>query len=190
LEVIAKLRDEVNEFFSQDNGTRFLTMAFEEVLFPVLFASKKKYVGIAHEHKPSFAKPLDLAELLAKYKKEIATKFPEYATDQILNAADDALIARRKKQFFIRGLDVVKRGMPNFAKEIILDILEEMVAITNTRELLHIVSDKIRNIYARKWNSPSMMYKFVMTDQYKPHKKNQKMHVFVQRMADLYNVSV
>jgi len=190
LEVIAKIRDEINEYFSKDNGTNFLTMAFEEVLFPVLFASKKKYVGIAHEHHPSFAKPLNISELEYKFSEEIKIKFPEYTTEQIKNAVDDAIINKRKKQFFIRGLDVVKRGMPNFAKEIILDILEQMVAIDNIRELYDIVCDKINQIYKTEWNHPELLYKFIMTDQFKPHKKNQKMHVFVKRMFDEYNIIV
>jgi DNA polymerase elongation subunit (family B) len=192
LEVIAVVRNEVNEYFHFDNGTRFLTMAFEEVLFPVFFASKKKYVGIAHEHRPSFAAPLNLADLSQKYAKELVLKNKELMADnaQLQNAIDNAIIAKRKKQFFIRGLDVVKRGMPNFAKEIVLDILEEMVAINNVREVADIVRDKVRDIYSRKWNDPALMYKFVMTDQFKPHKKNQKMHVFVGRMAQEHRVEI
>jgi DNA polymerase elongation subunit (family B) len=173
LEVIAKIRDEVNKFFTQDNGTNFLTMAFEEVLFPVLFASKKKYVGIAHEHHPSFNKPLDINLIKSKFIEEVRNKFSEYTPEQIQNTVDDLIIAKRKKQFFIRGLDVVKRGMPNFAKEIILDILEEMVNINNIQELYDLVCEKIKQIYNTEWNHPELLYKFIMTDQFKPHKKNQ-----------------
>jgi hypothetical protein len=53
-EVIKVLKDEVNRMFIDDNGTTFLKMAYEEVLFPVLFTSKKKYVGIPHISKPNF----------------------------------------------------------------------------------------------------------------------------------------
>ena len=190
LEVIVKIRDEVNEFYMKDNGTNFLTMAFEEVLFPVLFASKKKYVGVAHEHRPAFAKPLNVAELFKKYIDDYTTKFPEYTKEQVLNAADNAVIIKRKNQLFIRGLDIVKRGMPNFSKEIILDILEQMVDIHNTCELFDIVQNKICDIYSRKWNDPKLIYKFIMTDQYKPHKKNEKMHVFARRMLETYNVKI
>jgi hypothetical protein len=190
LKVIAKVRDDINEYFHKDNGTRFLTMAFEEALFPVLFASKKKYVGIAHEHHPSFAKPLDLHNLDDKYTKEFMIKFPEYTDEQIRNVVDDAIITKRKKQFFIRGLDIVKRGMPNFAKEIILNILERMVAIDNHQELFDIIKEDIRKIYSREWKDPKLMYKFIMSDQFKPHKNNVKMHVFVKRMAELYNIKI
>lgn len=44
----------VNDWFVQDNGTHFLKMAYEESLFPVLFAAKKKYVGIPHISEPNF----------------------------------------------------------------------------------------------------------------------------------------
>lgn len=40
---------QVNEFLKSDNGTRYLKMAYEEVLYPVVFLSRKKYYGIAHE---------------------------------------------------------------------------------------------------------------------------------------------
>lgn len=38
----------VNNALFEDNGTRYLKMAFEEVLFPVLFLCKKKYAGWPH----------------------------------------------------------------------------------------------------------------------------------------------
>ena len=56
---IDEVRDTVNDFFFKDNGTTFLTMAYEEVLWPVLFAAKKKYLGIPHEEIPNF-KPTKL----------------------------------------------------------------------------------------------------------------------------------
>lgn len=46
---VGSLQKKVNDFLEQDNGTKFLKMAYEEVLFPVLFAGKKKYCGIPHE---------------------------------------------------------------------------------------------------------------------------------------------
>ena len=54
---IQKLKDEVNAMFLADNGTKFLKMAYEEVLFPVLFTAKKKYVGIEHMSIPNFDEP-------------------------------------------------------------------------------------------------------------------------------------
>lgn len=56
---INPIRDGVNKAFVEDNGTQFLSMAYEEVLAPVAFTAKKKYFGIAHENIPNF-KPKDL----------------------------------------------------------------------------------------------------------------------------------
>ncbi|GES77180.1 DNA polymerase family B-domain-containing protein [Rhizophagus clarus] len=51
MEVMEKLRDEVNDFLRKDNGSSYLKMAYEEVLFLVVFTGKKKYYGIPHERK-------------------------------------------------------------------------------------------------------------------------------------------
>ncbi|HEY6534702.1 MAG TPA: DNA polymerase domain-containing protein, partial [Candidatus Nitrosocosmicus sp.] len=54
IRTICELRDKVNEYLENDNGTKYLRMEYEEVLFPVMFTGKKKYFGIAHEDKPNF----------------------------------------------------------------------------------------------------------------------------------------
>lgn len=51
---IKRINQIVNDEFFKDNGTKFLTMAYEEVLYPVAFTAKKKYFGIPHEHIPNF----------------------------------------------------------------------------------------------------------------------------------------
>ncbi len=53
-----KLRDEVNVFLKEDNRSHYLKMAYEEVLFLVVFTRKKKYYSIPHESKPNFNKEL------------------------------------------------------------------------------------------------------------------------------------
>ncbi len=57
--LVKSLSKEVNQFLVSDNGTRFLKMAYEEVLFPVGFLSRKKYYGIAHEGLVNF-KPSEM----------------------------------------------------------------------------------------------------------------------------------
>jgi len=54
MDVIKKLRDQINAYLRIKNGTSYLKMAYEEVLFPVCFAGKKKYFGIGHEDKVNF----------------------------------------------------------------------------------------------------------------------------------------
>lgn len=48
-EEIKELNTSVNNTLRLDNGTGFLKMAYEEVLYPTAFLARKKYYGIAHE---------------------------------------------------------------------------------------------------------------------------------------------
>src|SRR4051812_15714453 len=54
MEEIERLRDKVNDFLRNDNGSSYLKMAYEEVLFLVVFTEKKKYYGIPHRRQPNF----------------------------------------------------------------------------------------------------------------------------------------
>ncbi len=57
-EGVVEIRDRVNDYLLADNGTRFLTMDYEEVLYPAFFISKKMYMGTPHIEKINFlAKP-------------------------------------------------------------------------------------------------------------------------------------
>jgi hypothetical protein len=61
--VIERFCDEVNDFLRNDNGSSYLKMGYEEVLFPVVFTEKKKYYGILHTNKPNFNNKLFIQEL-------------------------------------------------------------------------------------------------------------------------------
>ena len=52
--IISNINKLVNDLLENDNGTKFLKMAFEESLFPCVFLAKKKYYGIPHISKPNF----------------------------------------------------------------------------------------------------------------------------------------
>ena len=54
MDELSILKNEVNLYLEQDNGTTFLNMAYEEVLCPVAFVGKKKYYGIPHENVINF----------------------------------------------------------------------------------------------------------------------------------------
>ena len=54
MEEMEKLRDGVNDFLRKDNGSPHLKMAYEKVLFSVVFTGKKKYYSIPHTNKPNF----------------------------------------------------------------------------------------------------------------------------------------
>ncbi len=51
---IKKINKYANECLKKDNGTEFLRLAFEEVIFPGVFLSKKKYYGLPHVSVPNF----------------------------------------------------------------------------------------------------------------------------------------
>lgn len=51
---IGKMRDLVNQKLFDNNQTPYLKMAYEEVLYPCAFLSKKKYYGIPHENVVNF----------------------------------------------------------------------------------------------------------------------------------------
>lgn len=56
---IEDIKIKVNDYLYKNNGTKYLKMSYEEVLYPLAFLSKKKYFGIPHETMPNF-KPRDL----------------------------------------------------------------------------------------------------------------------------------
>ncbi|CAI2185931.1 1715_t:CDS:2 [Funneliformis geosporum] len=57
--VMKSLCDQVNAYLRIKNSTSYLKIAYEEVLFPVCFAGKKKYFGRSHEDVVNF-RPNDL----------------------------------------------------------------------------------------------------------------------------------
>lgn len=53
-DLVKILSKEVNNYLISDNNTKFLKMAYEEVLYPVTFLSRKKYYGVAHKEIVNF----------------------------------------------------------------------------------------------------------------------------------------
>lgn len=54
IRALNQIRDEVNAFLRADNGSPYLKMDYEEVLYPVVFTGKKKYFGIPHLNEVNF----------------------------------------------------------------------------------------------------------------------------------------
>ena len=132
------IRDIVNQVFKDDNKTDYLTMAFEEFLFPSGFTAKKKYFGIPHVKNPIFG----------------------------------------LKNIFVKGLDIVKRGVSNFLKEICTDLMYECMDLENVFTIIELIKIKINHIYNRSWKIED----FIQSASYKPNKKNVKVLSFVARM--------
>lgn len=53
-DLVKDMAKQVNKFLMKDNGTKFLKMAYEEVLYPANFIRRKKYYGLAHEGLANF----------------------------------------------------------------------------------------------------------------------------------------
>src|SRR5690606_21734665 len=53
------IQKKVNDMLQQVSNTHFLSMSYEEFLYPVVFTAKKKYYGIPHEKIINF-KPKEL----------------------------------------------------------------------------------------------------------------------------------
>ena len=73
---MSELRGEVNDFLRKDNSSPYLKMAYEEVLFPVVFTGKKKYYGIPHTNKPNFNNKLFIrgVEIVKRGKSSLFCK--------------------------------------------------------------------------------------------------------------------
>jgi DNA polymerase elongation subunit (family B) len=124
-------------------------------------------------------------------KKDNGTKFLKMAYEEALFPA--AFLAKKKyygiphisvpnfqpKKLFIRGLEVKKRGVSDVLKKVCMSIMWDSVSLTNLYTLMELVHAKIDNIYSTKWDFND----FVMTDVFKPLKRNVKVHTFAGRMA-------
>ncbi|RHZ86734.1 hypothetical protein Glove_46g48 [Diversispora epigaea] len=70
---MGELRDEVNEFLKKDNGSTYLKMAYEEVLFPVVFTGgESKKVGDCMEY-PEVVKKLNKKIDIEYYLKKVVS---------------------------------------------------------------------------------------------------------------------
>ena len=138
MEELEGLRDKVNQHLREDNGTGRLRMAYEEVLFPVVFTGKKKYFGIPHEGMVNF-----------------------------------------RQKLFIRGIDVVKLGQTELAKQIGHRVMNAVVRVDNRRALITVVEDVLREAIEnpRQWSFDGSS-----SDAWKPHKDNKSVQRFIARM--------
>ncbi|HVE13715.1 MAG TPA: DNA polymerase domain-containing protein, partial [Elusimicrobiota bacterium] len=89
----------------------------------------------------------------------------------------------RPKDLFVRGIDAIKEGVPNFAREISYRVMWRSVALDNRLSLREIVEDVIRDALQRpeQWKFED----FVRSAAWKPDKKNQSVHLFMERMRAL-----
>lgn len=125
MENLDKLAIDVNNMLFGNNGTRFLNMAYEEVLYPVAMVGKKKYIGIPHQGIVNFS--------ICK---------PECTLEEFM----------KSKLLFIRGLEMKKRGGSEFMRINCYKIWKDAFCITNTETLKEIVERTMVEILRNEWD--------------------------------------
>lgn len=164
MEVLDKYKNEIGDLLYQDNGTRFLSMAYEEILFPYCLLGKKKYIGIAHVGVVN----LSICE-------------PNCSLDDFI----------KSKTLFIRGLELKKRGSSNLLKTVCYSLFKEAFSLDNEKTLKEIVESKLEYVSVSDWNPElfrkSAKYKPAGIDPIteKPKPGNITVKLFVERMKQL-----
>ncbi|RGB22618.1 hypothetical protein C1646_775809 [Rhizophagus diaphanus] len=88
MDVIKKLRDQINAYFRIKTSTSYLKIAYEKVLFPVCFTGKKKYLGIGHEDEVNF-RPDDLFKKGIDTVKQGKSQLLKFIGEKIMKEAMD-----------------------------------------------------------------------------------------------------
>lgn len=158
MEVMDNFKGEVNAMLRKDNGTPFLTMAYEEVLWPYAMVGKKKYLGVQHQG------IVNLGICMPECK-----------------VADFA----KSKSLFVRGLEIKKRGCSEFLKQNVFECLKDVFCITQTMTLREIFENKLATTLNRKWD-PSLFIKTAAYKEPKPGKPgNVTVKGFAARMREV-----
>lgn len=104
---IKKIQAGVNEWFLRDNGTEFLKMSYEEILFPVLFLAKKKYAGVPHISEPNFSRDVDLFIRGLELKKR-------GVSDLLKNVCNDILRKCVDSENILTVIEIVQNSIIDF----------------------------------------------------------------------------
>lgn len=166
---MAQLSEQLSDHMLEFNGTNFINLAYEEVLFPTGLLGKKKYFGTPHLKKVNFGfteASIDLIidDLVAN------GKFNELELNKIMTTV--------KLELFIRGIEVIKQGKAEVAKSIGTDVMKRAVSVLNNKSMMEIVESMVRDFYVTDHKPVD----FSLLGRYKPDKVNVPMHTFYKRM--------
>lgn len=173
---MSALRDLVNSRLAADNGTRYLSMAYEEVLCPSVFVGRKKYFGIPHMNIPNFAALLDFSRRL----------FAAYTAPPAAPPGDASA------GLFIRGIDIIKQGQSQLSvtigRRLIWELLAELVRDPRDARRGRGPLEIAERILVDATNRPDQwdFASFVQSAAYKPDKKNVAVLRFVERERVLH----
>jgi DNA polymerase elongation subunit (family B) len=158
METIDKFKDDVNTLLANDNGTGFLKMAYEEVLFPFAMVGKKKYIGIKHE---------GIVNLSAC--------MPDITPEAFM----------KSRTLFIRGLEIKKRGASQFLKINVYAALRDMFNLQTTQTMCEIFEAKLAEVAVSNFDPEVFVRtaKYKLPAQGKPG--NVTVQEFARRMTRL-----
>ena len=175
MEQMSVLRDQVNDHLAANNGGRILKMAYEEVLYPVLFTGKKKYAGIAHVYGPNFDIPGPEKMFIRGIDivKQGQTKLARVLGNQCLWEAAQLNPPGTRVPYIDRVEKVIDdccKGMSSFKAG---DVDASGKSLGTGTGTVHWTLDD-----------------FVQTDAWKPDKKNISVQTFMARMRRRHNMQL
>ena len=135
-----ELKEKVFDYLQSITGCKFLSMAYEEVLFPFMMLGQKKYIGVQHQN------IVNLEIVL-----------PECSLERF----------KKSKSLFIRGLELAKRAGSGIMRDLCFEIVKDAFCIKETRTLKQIIFDVTRTIKSRFTNGYWNVSDFVRTARYK-----------------------
>jgi hypothetical protein len=121
------ITDDVNTFVATETTNSILRMAFEEVLFPAIWLTRKKYMGIPH------IKEIDF-NLGRGY--EYITNFNRVLK---LDISTDTPL-------FVKGYDIVKRTTSRFSSNVALSLIFSMLDINNHKSVRALIDERVRSL--------------------------------------------
>lgn len=143
---------DINEYLCSLTNHNYIKMAFEQITFPLLMIEKKHYVGIA------YSKPTDNIKA---------------------SVCNDVNIFKNSKSLLIKGLEIKKRGIAEYTKMCVYNILMEILSLHNMNTLEQIIKTKYIEL-TETCDVP--MQSFVKTNNYKETQHCNYIGMFIERL--------
>ena len=164
------------------HGVEAQVLEFEKVIFPAIYCTKKKYVGLVNGDKIKTIEGVSL-DLDEKSMRNGMVK--EYVDGDVLDEKGRPL----KSTLFIRGLEVIKRGQARFYKRFMGNILYDMIRIEqrdNAEDIVlrTLLAFKEEVINVSKNGSYEDLAQFAKLQQYKPGKTGTMANYVARKISE------
>jgi DNA polymerase elongation subunit (family B) len=181
------IKKHVNKLLIEDNGTNFLRMAYEEILYPCIFILKKIYSGVEHKHIVNFTPRADdlfikglsftkrgTSDVLKTVCKEVLMEILDINTTS--NARE--IVVRKIKDIYGREWD-----MGDFKQSAVYKPSKNNITVRAFREMM-----RIRDDPACPMPQPGERFEYVVVKKY-PFRydiKGRKTKIKVGEMWEYY----